>query len=42
MPDFDEEPVGDEIENNEEDNTNNTPELSNQTNLSDIEGEDLL
>lgn len=42
MPDFDEEPIGDEIENNEEDNTNNTPELSNQTNLSDIEGEDLL
>lgn len=42
MSDFDEEPVGDEIENNEEDNTNNTPELSNQTNLSDIEGEDLL
>lgn len=42
MPDFDEEPTGNEIENNEEDNTNNTPELSNQTNLSDIEGEDLL
>lgn len=42
MSDFDEEPIGDEIENNEEDNTNNTPELSNQTNLSDIEGEDLL
>lgn len=41
IPNFDEEPIENETENNEEED-NNTPELSNQTNLSDIEGEDLL